>query len=186
MAVLLADHRPPGVSLAAVLAWAGSADHVVSDSPAVGRVAVLVGLDCHGDVVEDGGLVPARGESSPARDHGQLPGVVSAGGGGQAGGAHAGAEAHRLGQGEDGEVVVQRAAVVVRVVGDGGDGGPGEAAVVDPVLAQQDGDGGGGVASRAVGGREDVLGGDESSATPSEMSFSAKTPSILRTRGGFR
>merc|ERR1719195_1559849 len=40
------------------------------------------------------------------------------------------------------------------------------ALVVNPVLAQQDGDGGGGGAVRAVGRGEDVLGGDESAATP--------------------
>ena len=52
------------------------------------------------------------------------------------------------------------------MVGDGGDFDPVEGAVVDPVLAQQDGDGLGAGAGRAVGRGQDVLGGDESAATP--------------------
>ena len=158
--------RKSFTDLAAVLAWAGSADHVGRDAPTIGRVAVLVGLNHHGDIMEHRGLVTARGESPPPRHRGKLTGVVIAGGAGQAGRAHTGAEGDRLGEGQDGEVVVQRPGVVARVVGDGGDGGPGEAAVGDAVLSQQDGDGGGAGAGSAVGRGQDVLRGDESPATP--------------------
>ena len=136
------------------------------DGPAVGRVALVVGLDGDGHLLELVGLVTTRRRGPPPADYRHLLSEVLAGPGGQTGGADVLGKGDGLGQGQDGEVIVQSAGVVLRVVSDGGEAPSVKVVVIDLVLANQDGDGGGGLAGSAVGGREDVLGGDEGTATP--------------------
>ena len=142
------------------------------DSSTVGLATVAVLLDGDLDLPQSGWLVAARAGCSPPRHGGLPPAVQLAGGAGQTGGAHRGAELDWLGQGQDGEVVVQIVAVVVGVVGDLGEADPGEQLVVNPVLAHQDGDGADVGAGRAVSSSEDVAGGDESSSTEGVTSTS--------------
>merc|ERR1719195_1344356 len=164
-AILLDPQGTAGVSLAGVLAGVSSADHAGGDAPAVSRVTLRVGLDSDVHLPQGGGLIAARGRCAPARHCGNLPGKVLAGRSGETGGADLLSEGYGLGEGQDGEVVVQGAAIVVRVVRDGGESLLVEDVVIDPVLTHQDGNGGRGAAGGAVGGSEDVPGGDESAAT---------------------
>merc|ERR1719195_124200 len=157
-AILLDHQGTAGVSLAGVLAGVSSADHAGGDAPAVGRVTLRVGLDSDVHLPQGGGLIAARGCCAPARHCRNLPGKVLAGGSGETGGADLLSEGYGLGEGQDGEVVVQGAAIVVRVVRDGGESLLVEDVVIDPVLTHQDGNGGRGAAGGAVGGSEDVPG----------------------------
>ena len=117
-------------------------------------------------------LVPPGAGGSPARHRGHLTSVVFVLPGGEAGRTDLAVEVDRLGQGEDGVVVVQGAGVVVGVVSDGRQRLPIELVVVDLVLPHKDGDGAGGLTSSAVSSREDVLVGDESPSTPGVVSIS--------------
>ena len=177
--VLRSDEGSTGVALAGVLAGVHGAEHQVGD--AVASVDVATGLlagDGDVDFVEDGGLVASTAESSPAGDSGQLALIGLAPALGQTRRAHCRAEGHWLGQPQDGVVAVGGLGVVVGVLDDLGDVHSGEGVVADDVLSKKNPHAGCGLSVSAVGGGEDVLGGDQGTAAEGSPTKGTDKPDL--------
>ena len=90
---------------------------------------------------------------------------------GHTGGGNRGREGDWLSQLQDGVVILEVVAVVLRVVSDLFDGHDGVAVVINHVLAQQDLHGLGALSSCAVSSCEYVTVRDESASTPGSLAI---------------
>ena len=171
--------RSPTVSLTGVLPslLEPGAQHVVRHG-GVHPTAVSVREDRHPDLVEVGGQVAARGDSTPAGDY-RLSGEESPGVR-ETGRLDVGVHVERdvTVQLQHGDVVLQVVRVVARMLLDGLDlhgEGDGLELLVQRGVAEPDHDAGGGSAGGAVSGGHDVL--------PPDQSSSANLPLELGTVG---
>ena len=82
-----------------------------------------------------------------------------------------GRKGDRLNQGWNGEIVLEVAIIVSRIISDGRDGHNGIAVVVNPVLSKEDLDGPCAPTSRAVGSSEHMTVRDEGTPAPGSLAI---------------